>query len=223
MTDTLTRLAATIDARRGADPKIERAAAAERGRERVGAIKSGERRVLVILVSPDGDVQNRVIFTAQDLTQAELARVIGVAGGERVSRWELGTSTPSTAMRARLAKALGIDLEELLPSQGPADLRRLRAEAGLTVAELGNGRWTGRFKQELRDSRITPTELLAEAVRDLGIPTFVSASATGYTGTPVATPRSRPTAPARDSSPTWSSTGSAPPPPASARNSTTDT
>ena len=70
------------------------------------------------------------------LTQAELARVIGVAGGERVSRWELGTSTPSTAVRARLAKALGIDLEELLPSQGPADLRRLRAEAGLTVAEL---------------------------------------------------------------------------------------
>lgn len=70
------------------------------------------------------------------LTQAELARVIGVAGGERVSRWELGTSTPSTAMRARLAKALDIDLEELLPSQGPADLRRLRAEAGLTVAEL---------------------------------------------------------------------------------------
>ena len=59
-----------------------------------------------------------------------------MAGGERVSRWELGTSTPSTAMRARLAKALGIDLEELLPSQGPADLRRLRAEAGLTVAEL---------------------------------------------------------------------------------------
>ncbi len=33
----------------------------------------GERRVLVILVSPDGDVQNRVIFTAQDLSQAELA------------------------------------------------------------------------------------------------------------------------------------------------------
>ena len=47
---------------------------------------------------------------------------------------------------------------------------------------VGNGRWTGRFKQELRDSRITPTEILAEAVRDLGIPTFVSASATGYYG-----------------------------------------
>ncbi|MBW8846181.1 MAG: heat-inducible transcriptional repressor HrcA [Burkholderiales bacterium] len=36
-------------------------------------LRLGERRVLVILVAPDGDVQNRVIFTAQDLSQAELA------------------------------------------------------------------------------------------------------------------------------------------------------
>ncbi|HLO96809.1 MAG TPA: heat-inducible transcriptional repressor HrcA [Burkholderiaceae bacterium] len=36
-------------------------------------LRLGERRVLVIMVSPDGDVQNRVIFTAQDHTQSELA------------------------------------------------------------------------------------------------------------------------------------------------------
>lgn len=36
-------------------------------------LRLGERRVLVIMVAPDGDVQNRVIFTAQDLSQAELA------------------------------------------------------------------------------------------------------------------------------------------------------
>ena len=36
-------------------------------------LRLGDRRVLVILVSPDGDVQNRVIFTAQDLSQSELA------------------------------------------------------------------------------------------------------------------------------------------------------
>jgi len=36
-------------------------------------LRLGERRVLVIMVSPDGDVQNRVIFTAQDLSQSELA------------------------------------------------------------------------------------------------------------------------------------------------------
>jgi heat-inducible transcriptional repressor len=35
-------------------------------------LRLGERRVLVILVAPDGDVQNRVIFTARDYTQNEL-------------------------------------------------------------------------------------------------------------------------------------------------------
>jgi len=35
-------------------------------------LRLGERRVLVIIVAPDGDVQNRVIFTARDHSQTEL-------------------------------------------------------------------------------------------------------------------------------------------------------
>ena len=35
-------------------------------------MRLGERRILLILVAPDGDVQNRVIMTARDYTQAEL-------------------------------------------------------------------------------------------------------------------------------------------------------
>ena len=35
-------------------------------------MRLSERRILVILVAPDGDVQNRVIFTAQDYTPAQL-------------------------------------------------------------------------------------------------------------------------------------------------------
>ncbi len=35
-------------------------------------LRLGERRVLVIIVAPDGDVQNRVIFTARDHSQSEL-------------------------------------------------------------------------------------------------------------------------------------------------------
>lgn len=35
-------------------------------------MRLSERRVLVILVAPDGDVQNRVIFTAQDYSPAQL-------------------------------------------------------------------------------------------------------------------------------------------------------
>jgi heat-inducible transcriptional repressor len=35
-------------------------------------LRLAERRVLVILVTPEGDVQNRVLFTAQDLSQSQL-------------------------------------------------------------------------------------------------------------------------------------------------------
>jgi heat-inducible transcriptional repressor len=35
-------------------------------------LRLGDKRVLVILVAPDGDVQNRVIFTAQDYDQSQL-------------------------------------------------------------------------------------------------------------------------------------------------------
>ncbi len=35
-------------------------------------LRLGDKRVLVIIVAPDGDVQNRVIFTARDFPQAEL-------------------------------------------------------------------------------------------------------------------------------------------------------
>jgi heat-inducible transcriptional repressor len=35
-------------------------------------LRLGDKRVLVILVSPDGDVQNRVIFTAEDYQQSQL-------------------------------------------------------------------------------------------------------------------------------------------------------
>src|SRR5690606_32796678 len=36
-------------------------------------LRLSERRVLVILVSPDGDVQNRVVFLQSDFSQAQLA------------------------------------------------------------------------------------------------------------------------------------------------------
>ena len=68
------------------------------------------------------------------LTQHELARLIGVAGGERISRWELGTSTPRPQMLHRLAVALNVGADELLErAGGPPDLRRLRTSAGLSA------------------------------------------------------------------------------------------
>ena len=40
--------------------------------QHVEFLRLGERRVLVILVTPEGDVQNRVIFTAQDCSPSQL-------------------------------------------------------------------------------------------------------------------------------------------------------
>jgi transcriptional regulator with XRE-family HTH domain len=70
------------------------------------------------------------------LTQHELARLIDVAGGERISRWELGRSAPRPEILRRLAQALNVDAADLLDVGGPADLRRLRTAAGLSARTL---------------------------------------------------------------------------------------
>jgi DNA-binding XRE family transcriptional regulator len=71
------------------------------------------------------------------LTQHELARVVGAAGGERISRWELGTSVPRPDFLVKLVKALDIPTLRLIHLDGEvADLKALRLQAGLTVSAL---------------------------------------------------------------------------------------
>ena len=45
----------------------------------------------------------RVAREKAGLTQHELARLVGAAGGERISRWELGTSVPRPDFLVKLA------------------------------------------------------------------------------------------------------------------------
>jgi uncharacterized protein len=49
-------------------------------------------------------------------------------------------------------------------------------------AGIGSRRWTAARKQVLRDSREAPTEVLAAAVAERGIPVLLNASAVGYYG-----------------------------------------
>lgn len=71
------------------------------------------------------------------LTQHELARLVGAAGGERISRWELGTSVPRPDFLVKLARALDILMLRLVRLDGEIpDLRALRLQAGLTVPDL---------------------------------------------------------------------------------------
>jgi uncharacterized protein len=64
----------------------------------------------------------------------------------------------------------------------PTALRDVDAVVNLCGVGVGARRWSGAFKQSLRDSRIGPTEVLAHAVADAGVPTLVNASAVGFYG-----------------------------------------
>ena len=64
----------------------------------------------------------------------------------------------------------------------PGALDGADAVVNLCGAGIGDKRWTGAYKQELRDSRMVPTDLLARAVAEQGIPTLVNGSAVGWYG-----------------------------------------
>jgi uncharacterized protein len=71
------------------------------------------------------------------------------------------------------------------PETGEFDsdaLAEVDAVVNLCGVNVGERRWSGAFKQSLRDSRITPTEVLAAAVAEAGVETLINASAVGYYG-----------------------------------------
>ncbi|OBG58819.1 MULTISPECIES: TIGR01777 family oxidoreductase [unclassified Mycobacterium] len=71
------------------------------------------------------------------------------------------------------------------PESGEFDVDAISdvdAVVNLCGVNVGQRRWSGAFKQGLRDSRIAPTEVLAHAVADAGVATLVNASAVGYYG-----------------------------------------
>jgi hypothetical protein len=71
------------------------------------------------------------------------------------------------------------------PESGEFDsdvLADVDAVVNLCGVNIGQRRWSGAFKQSLRDSRIAPTEVLANAVAEAGVETLINASAVGYYG-----------------------------------------
>lgn len=71
------------------------------------------------------------------------------------------------------------------PDSGELDAAALAgvdAVVNMCGINVGQRRWSGAFKQNLRDSRITPTEVLSTAVAAAGVGVLVNASAVGYYG-----------------------------------------
>jgi uncharacterized protein len=71
------------------------------------------------------------------------------------------------------------------PQTGEFDLDALRGVdvvVNLCGAGIAAKRWSGAYKQHLRDSRIAPTEVLSTAVAEAGVGVLISASAVGFYG-----------------------------------------
>jgi uncharacterized protein (TIGR01777 family) len=71
------------------------------------------------------------------------------------------------------------------PQTGQFDsdaLRDVDAVVNLCGAGVGDKRWSGAYKQQLRDSRIAPTEVISAAVADAGVKVLINASGVGFYG-----------------------------------------
>lgn len=61
-------------------------------------------------------------------------------------------------------------------------LRGADAVVNLCGSQIADRRWSGEYKQAIRDSRIIPTEVLAAAVAEYRVPVLVNASGVDYYG-----------------------------------------
>ena len=130
------------------------------------------------------------------MTQHEFGRGRGKVGGKVVaiagSSGLIGSALVS-ALRAadhrvlRIVRRAPSNGDELHwnPDSGefdPAGLDGVDVVVNLCGVNVADKRWSGAFKQSLRDSRIDPTEVISAAVLDAGVPALINASAVGYYG-----------------------------------------
>jgi heat-inducible transcriptional repressor len=139
-------------------------------------LRLGERRVLVILVAPDGDVQNRVIFTARDYQQAELieatnylnAHYAGLTIEEVRGRLKNEIDALRTEIAALMQAAVQAGTEVLAES---TDNVVVSGERNLlSVQDLGHDmsslrRLFGVFEQKTELMRLLDVSSRAEGVR----------------------------------------------------------
>ena len=113
--------------------------------------------------------------------------LIAIAGSSGLIGSALVTALRASDNRViRIVRRAPSNADELHwnPETGEFDpdaLAGVDAVVNLCGASVGK-RWSGAYKQQLRDSRIAPTEVLATAVAEAGVEVLINASAVGYYG-----------------------------------------
>lgn len=122
------------------------------------------------------------------MTHAGRKAIVAIAGSSGL----IGSAL-TAALRAadhpvlRIVRRTPVSSEELYwdPESSEFDpdaLTHVDAVVNLCGISIGQRRWSGAFKQSLRDSRIAPTEVLSAATVAAGVGTLINASAVGYYG-----------------------------------------
>jgi heat-inducible transcriptional repressor len=139
-------------------------------------LRLGERRMLVILVAPDGDVQNRVIFTAHDPTQSELVEASNYLNahyaGLTIEAVRERLKTEIDELRAEIAGLMQAAVQ--VGSEAMAETQEQVVVSGernlLGVQDFGNDLGNLRklfdlFEQKTQLMRLLDTSSRAEGVR----------------------------------------------------------
>ncbi len=138
-------------------------------------LRLGERRVLVILVAPDGDVQNRVIFTARDYAQAELIEATNYLNahyaGLTIDEVRERLKHEIDALRGEIAALMQAAVQAGEALAGSGDSVVVSGERNLIgVQDFGNDlgslrRLFGVFEQKTELMRLLDVSSRAEGVR----------------------------------------------------------
>ena len=139
-------------------------------------MRLSEKRVLVIIVAPDGDVQNRVIFTAQDYTQAQLVEASNYLtanyAGLTIEEVRERLKTEVDALRGEIAALMQAAVQA--GSEAIADSQEQVVVSGernlLTVQDLATDMGSLRklfdlFEQKTQLMRLLEVSSRAEGVR----------------------------------------------------------
>ena len=139
-------------------------------------LRLSERRILVIMVAPDGDVQNRVIFTAHDYTQPQLVEASNYLtanyAGLTIEQVRERLKTEVDALRGEIAAlmqaAVDVGTEAIADSQDQVVISGERNL--LTVQDFSSDMGSLRklfdlFEQKTQLMRLLDVSSRAEGVR----------------------------------------------------------
>jgi len=123
--------------------------------------------------------------SARGLTQSQLARIIDVSGGERVSEWERGVRTPAVRLIPAVAAALGVTALEFFALPNGVDLKALRLASGKTSTEIAEQtqvssatylRWESGRSRATRDAAVRRSLAKALGIRLPGLEAALEAT-----------------------------------------------